>query len=123
MLNTKHEIHSRIYTFVLRVLRALKQLPRTSENNVLIKQVVRSSASIGANASEADGAESKKEFAHQFTIAKKEAKETYYWLSLLFDHNNIPKTKSSSLLDENKQLIAIISKIILNAKKWTVLII
>ena len=94
MLNTKHEIHSRIYQFVLRVLRAVGQLPKTPQNSVLVKQVVRSAGSIGANASEADGAESKKEFIHQFTIAKKEAKETYYWLSLLFDYNVIAKNKS-----------------------------
>ncbi len=117
MLNTKHEIHDRIYKFVLRVLRAVRQLPRTPENSVLIRQVVRSSASIGANAAEADGAGSKKEFVHQFTIAKKEAKETLYWLTLLFDHNSVSKVKTAPLVDENQQLIAIISKIVLNAKK------
>ncbi len=117
MLNTKHEIHGRIYRFALRVLKAVRQLPRTPENNVLIKQVVRSAASIGANASEADGAESKKEFIHQFTISKKEAKETFYWLSLIFDHNTISKEKSSDILDECRQITAILSRIILNAKK------
>lgn len=117
MLNQKHEIHDRIYKFVLRVLHALRQLPRTSENGVILRQVVRSSGSIGANAAEADGAESKREFIQQFTIAKKEAKETLYWLNLLFDHNKVPKSKTASLLDENQQIISIISKIILNAKK------
>lgn len=117
MLNNKHEIHERIYKFVLRVLSAVRQLPRTPENNVLIKQLVRSAGSIGANSSEADGAESKKEFIQQFTIAKKEAKETLYWLSLLFDHNSIPKKRTDELLDESQQIISIISKIIINAKK------
>ena len=117
MLNTKHEIHDRIYQFVLRVLRATRQLPKTSENSVLVRQVVRSAGSIGANASEADGAESKKEFIQQFTIAKKEAKETLYWLSLLFEYNSIGKNKSASLLDEAHQIVSILSKIILNAKK------
>ena len=117
MLNSKHEIHGRIYAFVLRVLKTVRQLPRAPENTVLVKQVVRSSGSIGANAAEADGAESKKEFIHQFTISKKEAKETYYWLSLLFDHNGIPSQKTAPLLEENRQIIAILSTIILNAKK------
>jgi len=116
MLNQKHEIHSRIYSFVLRVLLATKSLPRTPENSVLIRQVVRSAGSIGANAAEADGAESKKEFIQQFTISKKEAKETLYWLSLIFDYNRILPKKTSPILDENRQIILIISKIILNAK-------
>ena len=111
----KREIHDRIYRFVLQVLIDLRTIPKTTENLVLIKQVVRSSGSIGANAAEADSAESKKEFIHKFTIAKKEAKETYYWLSLLKDHNN-QKENFVRLLDENSQLIAILSKIILNAK-------
>jgi four helix bundle protein len=117
MLNTKRDIHERIYKFVLRVLQAVRVLSRTTENNVLIKQVVRSAGSIGANAAEADGAESKIEFIQQFTIAKKEAKETLYWLSLIADHNASIKSRFRLLLDENQQLIAVISKIILNAKR------
>ncbi len=111
------EIHSRIYKFVLLVLQSIKLIPKTTENIVLIKQLIRSSSSIGANAIEADGSETKKEFVHRFTISKKEAKESFYWLSLITDHNPNLKTKFLPLLDENKQLILIISKIIINAKK------
>ena len=60
MVENKREIHDRIYKFVLQVLDTIKVIPKTSENIVLIKQVVRSSASIGANALEADGSERKK---------------------------------------------------------------
>lgn len=74
----KRDIHKRIYRFVLSTLKVLTKVPRTPENIVLIRQVVRSAGSIGANASEADGAETKKEFIHRFTISKKEAKETLY---------------------------------------------
>lgn len=116
-MEEKHEIHNRIYQFVLQVLNILKYLPRTPENLVLIKQVVRSAGSVGANASEADGAESRKEFIHKFTISKKEAKETCYWLSLISDHNQQLKDKFITLIDENRQIIAIISKIIINANK------
>ena len=62
MLENKREIHDRIYKFVLNVLQSIKIVPKTTENLILIKQVVRSSASVGANALEADGSESKKEF-------------------------------------------------------------
>lgn len=117
MAEKKHEIHDRIYKFVLQVLQIVRLIPKTTENLVLIKQVIRSSSSIGANALEADGSESKKEFIHRFTISKKEAKETYYWLSLISDHNSLLKKNFTHLLDENNQLILIISKIIINAKK------
>lgn len=115
-MENKRDIHDRIYKFVLQVLQIVKILPKTTENLVLIRQVIRSSSSIGANALEADGSESKKEFIHRFTISKKEAKETYYWLSLISDHNLNLKNSFSQVLDENKQLILIISKIIINTK-------
>jgi four helix bundle protein len=60
MERKKKDIHDRIYKFVLRVLSASKQIPRTPENVVVIRQVVRSAGSIGANAAEADGAGTKK---------------------------------------------------------------
>lgn len=114
-MENKHEIHRRIYQFVLLVLSVLKFVPRTLENSVLVKQVVRSAGSIGANSTEADGAESRKEFIYKFTIAKKEAKETWYWLSLISDHNPQLHDKILPLLEENRQITAIVSKIILNA--------
>ena len=116
MEKNKQDIHDRIYKFVLTVLNEVKKVPRTTENIVLIKQVIRSAGSIGANAAETDGAESKQEFIHKFTIAKKEAKETWYWLSIIKDYNQQIKDKFMNLLDENQQIIAIISKIIINSK-------
>ena len=119
MLNEgkRRDIHERIYKFALSVLDVTKFFPKTTENIILIRQVIRSSSSIGANASEADGAESKKEFIHRFTIAKKEAKESYYWLSLICDHNLSLRKQFEPLLKENNEIILIISKIIINTKK------
>ena len=115
--NNKNNIYGRIYSFVLLLLSIIKYIPKTYENVAIIKQVVRSAGSVGANATEADGAESKKEFIYRFTIAKKEAKETFYWLSLLNDHNPSIKDKLQVSLTENQELIAIISKIIINTKQ------
>ena len=115
--NAKRDIHSRIYKFALGVLGIVKIIPKTTENLILIKQLIRSATSIGANALEADGSESKKEFIHRFTIAKKEAKESYYWLSLISDHNPRIRKLFQPYLKENEELILIISKIIINTKK------
>lgn len=120
MSKNRYEIHDRIYRFVLCVLDGVKEIPRTPENLILLKQVVRSSGSIGANSSEADAAESKKEFIHRFVIAKKEAQETQYWLSLLVDHNKQNKNLSKTLFpltEEIRELLAIISSIIINSQK------
>lgn len=123
MLNNKYidvkkrDIHERIYKFALGVLKLVKVVPKTTENLVLIKQLVRSATSIGANALEADGSESKKEFIHRFSISKKEAKESLYWLSLISDSVGEMKGSFEPLINENKEIILIISKIIINTKK------
>ncbi len=51
----------------------------------LINQVIRSSASIGANYAEACNAASKLDFKNKIYIAKKEAAETRYWLDLCIE--------------------------------------
>ena len=49
---------------------------------IISRQLLRSATSIGANAMEAQNAESKADFVHKIKIAAKEADETQYWLTL-----------------------------------------
>lgn len=48
-----------------------------------IDQIIRSSASIGANLFEAKYAQSRADFIHKLEISLKECSETEYWLELL----------------------------------------
>ena len=57
---------------------------------VVSKQLLRSATSIGANAMEAQNAESKADFIHKMKIAAKEADETQYWLTLCSYSNQYP---------------------------------
>lgn len=114
---SERDIHRRIYKFVLRVIHLTQELDKTHQNLIFIKQIVRSVSSIGANATEAEAASTKKEFIRSFTIAKKEAKETLYWLNLIADTNAKLKVRMKQLIQENEELIKIISKIVINAKK------
>lgn len=49
----------------------------------LIKQLIKSATSIGANYMEAQGACSKSDFRNKIFICKKEAMETKHWLRML----------------------------------------
>lgn len=84
-------IANKSYAFGLEIIRLAKIL-KTYENIVLIKQIIRSATSIGANIEEALGSNSRKEFIHSMNISKKEARETIYWLRLISDVN--PKLKT-----------------------------
>ena len=82
----------------------------------LISQLVRSGTSIGANYCEADGASSKKDFINKIYIAKKETKETKYWLSLIANAVPESKVKARELWKEAQELNLIFAAIIRNTK-------
>jgi four helix bundle protein len=50
------------YDFAVNVLKAVKVLERSIENYVLVKQLIRSATSVGANLQESQGGLTKKEF-------------------------------------------------------------
>ena len=80
-------------------------------------QLSRCGMAIGANVSEAQQAESRQDFIHKMKIAAKEASEALYWLSICEKMNNFGF--QHELIDELKQIVAILSKIIISARKNT----
>ncbi len=112
----KFDIHARIFKFVIRVLTLTKSLPKNYENRVIVEQLMRSVTSMGANDQEANGASSRKDFCHCYTIVRKESLETYYWLSLIAELNASYKSRMAQLLQENNEIIKIVSTIVKNAK-------
>lgn len=105
-------IAKRAYDFGLQVITMTKFIEKSYENIVLIKQIIRSATSIGANIEEALGANSKKEFTHSMNVAKKEARETIYWLKLIADINPNLQKRLQDLLKENQEVIMILTKIV-----------
>jgi four helix bundle protein len=108
----KYDIHDRIYKFIIEVIKLTNALPKTESNLVIIRQVLRSATSIGANDQEADGTLTKKDFLHTYTIVRKEGKETNFWLSLLADTNPQIQLRASKILLEGREIVAILSSII-----------
>jgi four helix bundle protein len=89
-------------------------LSKTTEAQVLGKQVLRSGTSIGANYREAFRGRSKAEFIAKCGDSLRELEETAYWLELLVDGKIVPADKLSALCDE---LTAIFVTIIKRAKE------
>ena len=71
---------------------------------------------MGANDQEADGALTKKDFIHCYTLVRKESKETRFWLRLASDTNPTIQHKMGPVIQECQELIAIISSIINNSR-------
>lgn len=110
------DIHERIYQFVIRVINFTKSIPNTSQNLIIINQVTRSATSMGANDQEADGTDSKKDFIAKYAIVRKEGKETSYWLRVIADTNDSLKPRMEDLIQECKEIVKIVSTIILKTK-------
>jgi len=116
--NTKLDIHQRIHKFVINCfVNVVKTVPKKVENVPIIKQVSASLTSIGANDREADASDSIKDFIAKYVIVKKETKETEYWLSVIKDTKILPEKLLGPYIQEAKEILLIVSKIIFNTKK------
>ena len=105
-------IKTKSYKFAVRIVKLNKFLIVEQKEYVLSKQILKSGTSIGANTEEADAGQSKKDFISKLSIALKEAKETHYWLRLLFDCEYINKQMFDSLIQDCEEIIFIITKIL-----------
>lgn len=81
-----------------------------------IKQLIRSSGSVGANYIEANNALSKKDFQMRAKICKKEAKESAYWLELLETSDENMEKRRKELKKEADELTYIFAAILRNSQ-------
>jgi len=112
-----YNLEERTLCFAERVLKLCKNLPKNIENINLIKQLIRCSSSVGANYREACEALGKKDFYYRLRIAKKEAKESYFFLKLLRVNNNDFLKELDILVQEAIELVKIFSKAVTNQNK------
>lgn len=110
------DLEERTAVFAENVIVLCRALKIDAINQRIISQLVGASGSIGANYSEATEAESKKDFIHKVTIAKKEVKETKHWLRLLAAAHPDRKEDIAPLQKEIHELLLIFSKIIRSSK-------
>ena len=115
------EIQDRALEFAVRIIKFADKLPKSAAGAVLVRQLIRSGTSIGANMEEADGASSKADFINKVTIARKEARETHYWLQLInkaeLIHHQANTDELGKMIVEAEELKKVLSAIINKAKE------
>ena len=77
----------RTRAFAVRVIRLYSALPKSTEAQVIGKQLLRAGTSVGAHYREAVRARSDAEFISKLEGGLQELEETRYWLELLRDVN------------------------------------
>ena len=74
----------------------------------LSNQLLRAGTSIGANNSEACNAISKADFKSKSFIALKEARESLYWIELLYRNEYLDEKQYTSIHDDCEELVKIL---------------
>lgn len=113
------DIHDRALSYGVRAIRFFRFLQRTRDiaSQIVGKQYLRSAISIGANLSEAHAAETRADFIHKCSIAKKEERECLYWLKLIAAAELVTKVRLQPLITETGEIVAVITTIAKNARR------
>lgn len=109
MMNDKpRDIGERTKAFALRIIRLYVVLPKTTEAQMIGKQVLRSGTSVGAHVREGKRSRSNAELISKIEGGLQELEETVYWLELLVDAGIVKTDRMKELLEEANELIAIL---------------
>ena len=109
-------IQQKSFAFAIRIVNCYKYLKLEKGEFILSKQLLRSGTSIGANIEESIGGQSKADFISKLSIAYKEARETLYWLKLLFATDYLNQEMAESLIKDADEICRIIGKIQITMK-------
>ena len=115
-MNSTNIIAEKTKKFAIRIIKFAKFLRHESVDVIIVRHLLKSGTSIGANTRESSNAQSKEDFIHKLSIALKEADETAYWLELLVGAEDITQKQFDSLNADLKEIIALLTSIIKTSK-------
>ncbi|CAN5814645.1 hypothetical protein BH11BAC4_BH11BAC4_03380 [soil metagenome] len=113
----EQEIKYRCYQFSLSVVKFLKAGKWDSLSLVIVKQLMRSASSIGANVIEARNSSTRLEFKRYYEIALKSCNESKYWICLLRDGFDKKDDVLIKILKEADEISRILASSIIKLKK------
>lgn len=105
---------NKVTAFTARVVKASIYLEGRSVHKDLVSQFRRSGTSIGANCSEAVGAQSNADYRSKLSIALKEGLETQHWIEVLRLYNAIDDAAYQSIMADCVEICKILTTIINN---------
>jgi four helix bundle protein len=103
------ELRERTKKFAIRIVRLFRALPRSTEAQVMGKQLLRSGTSVAANYRAVCRARSKAEFIASIGIVAEEADESVLWLELLEETQTLTSKQLQDISKEARELAAIFS--------------
>jgi four helix bundle protein len=117
-LRMKHQnLQIRTKQFALQVIQFCEQMTKDETARILVRQLLRSGTSVGANYRAACLAKSKPTFISKMGDVLEEADESGYWIELLVDSGKTDQQKAAPLINESRELVAIAISSINTAKR------
>lgn len=103
----QQDLRQRTMQYALRIVRLFRALPKTTEAQIIGKQLLRSGTSVGAHYREAHRAKSDADFISKIEGGLQELDESDFWLELLELAEIVSARLLKPLRDETSELIAI----------------
>ena len=103
----REKLKKRTKQFALRVVKLYQSLPKTTESQIIGKQLLRSATAIAANYRAACRARSNAEFHSKMCIVVEEADETMFWLEMLLEAEIVKQNLLQDLYNENEEILKI----------------
>jgi four helix bundle protein len=116
MVNERKYSERKIIQICVANCKTLSISRKEKKEFVMLKQVLRSGTSIGANIEEANQAQSKSDFIYKLSISQKESFETHYWIRILRDSDFLVEKLADSLLEDCEEIQKLITSSIKTAK-------
>lgn len=105
----KLEFWKTAYEVTIAIVKLTKKLPRDHASQVIIYQIIRSSASVGANIAEGFGRYKGKEYERFLQISLGSANETEYWLLILKDIHPKFAGEIQKIINRNQETIKMLA--------------
>lgn len=109
----RERLKERTKDCALRIIRLYQDLPKTTEAQIIGKQLLRSGTSVAANYRAACRGRSNAEFYSKISIVIEETDESLFWMELLYEANIMKKERLADLIKEAEEIL----KILVTARK------
>ena len=106
-MSRNSDLKDRTRQYAIRVIQLVNAAPSSITGQVIVKQLVRSATSVGANYRSACRARSKAEFIAKLQISLEESDETLYWLELMKELRLVDDADLDRIMVEGDELTAI----------------
>lgn len=111
------DLKKRTFLFAVAIGKLVRELPYNEVNRQYFSQIIRSSASVGANYRAARRAKSDADFLNKLKIVEEEADETVYFLELLLEFNQDQQQIIITLINEGTEILKIIVASIITVRE------